>query len=116
MANQHQYVKHSFPLKLELQVNVTHLSDFHHFTEERTAFILQDIEDEMREWLLRRLCKEFQMEEHITTACDFVSFEITSQEQQIEEGHICQYCGIKNSLINDHYNHIQFEHPGENLI
>ena len=52
MANQHQYVKHSFPLKLELQVNVTYLSDFHHFTEERTAFILQDIEDEMKGWLL----------------------------------------------------------------
>lgn len=81
MANQHQYVKHSFPLKLELQVNVTHLSDFHHFTEERTAFILQDIEDEMREWLLGKLCKEFQMEDQITTTCDFVSFEITSESK-----------------------------------
>jgi hypothetical protein len=31
-------------------------------------------------------------------------------------GHVCPYCGHVEMLINSHFLHIEFEHPGKPLI
>ena len=36
--------------------------------------------------------------------------------EDIEPGHYCPYCGQKSMLINDHFSHIEFEHPDKPLI
>lgn len=36
--------------------------------------------------------------------------------EYIDPGHYCPYCGQKSMLINDHFSHIEFEHPDKPLI
>jgi transposase len=38
------------------------------------------------------------------------------EKEKEEGGHCCPYCGHKSYLINDHFNHIEFFHPGKPLI
>jgi hypothetical protein len=37
--------------------------------------------------------------------------EIIKEKEDIEPGHYCPYCGHKEMLINNHFSHIEFEHP-----
>jgi len=40
---------------------------------------------------------------------------MNNQEQE-PVGHICPYCGHIEMLINNHFSHIEIEHPGKPLI
>ena len=37
-------------------------------------------------------------------------------DEVLEPGHYCTYCGHREMLINNHFTHIEWEHPGEPLI
>ena len=37
-------------------------------------------------------------------------------DDEDEPGHFCPYCGHKEMQINNHYAHIEFEHPGKPII
>lgn len=81
MANNHYRVNEKVTVKLELEVTLTNISNYHALSEEAQKEVVDEFKKEIGAHLANLVCKSYSQEE-IVCNCDYVSFDVNCHKPQ----------------------------------
>ena len=75
MANRHYPQNEEVEVTLKFKVKLTHISNYHHLSEDDISRIVQDFKEEISDEIASNIDGEYSNQD-VTTMCDYVNYEV----------------------------------------
>lgn len=75
MANRHYPQSEEIEVTLKFKVKLTHISNYHHLSEDDISRIVQDFKEEIANEIASNINGEYTNQD-VTTMCDYVNYEV----------------------------------------